>query len=83
MTTTIRQFDPRWAANADTLRRARSLAPPMPVAIQLAHAGRKASSRVPWEGGSLITLDEGGSVDRGDEANAFVVMAAELDAEGG
>ena len=27
---------------------------PMPVAMQLAHAGRKASSRVPWEGGSQI-----------------------------
>lgn len=26
----------------------------MPIAIQLAHAGRKASSRVPWEGGSQI-----------------------------
>jgi len=26
----------------------------MPIAIQLAHAGRKASSRVPWEGGQLI-----------------------------
>ncbi len=26
----------------------------MPIAIQLAHAGRKASSRVPWEGGAQI-----------------------------
>lgn len=48
------------AALADKLARARALAPPMPVAIQLAHAGRKASSRRPWEGGSLITLEEGG-----------------------
>jgi 2,4-dienoyl-CoA reductase-like NADH-dependent reductase (Old Yellow Enzyme family) len=30
------------------------------IAIQLAHAGRKASSRVPWEGGQLIPLPEGG-----------------------
>jgi 2,4-dienoyl-CoA reductase-like NADH-dependent reductase (Old Yellow Enzyme family) len=30
------------------------------IAIQLAHAGRKASSRVPWEGGQLIPLSEGG-----------------------
>ncbi|GAB3771729.1 NADH:flavin oxidoreductase/NADH oxidase [Ramlibacter monticola] len=30
---------------------------PMPVAIQLAHAGRKASSRAPWEGGSQIRPD--------------------------
>ena len=33
---------------------------PVKVAIQLAHAGRKASSRVPWEGGSLIRLDQEG-----------------------
>jgi 2,4-dienoyl-CoA reductase-like NADH-dependent reductase (Old Yellow Enzyme family) len=26
----------------------------MPIAIQLAHAGRKASSRVPWEGGTQV-----------------------------
>ena len=30
----------------------------MPVAIQLAHAGRKASTRVPWEGGGQIRPDE-------------------------
>jgi 2,4-dienoyl-CoA reductase-like NADH-dependent reductase (Old Yellow Enzyme family) len=48
------------AALADKLHRARKLMPPMPVAIQLAHAGRKASSRRPWEGGSLITLEQGG-----------------------
>lgn len=27
----------------------------MPLGIQLAHAGRKASSRAPWQGGALIT----------------------------
>lgn len=27
---------------------------PMPIAIQLAHAGRKASSEVPWRGGKLV-----------------------------
>jgi 2,4-dienoyl-CoA reductase-like NADH-dependent reductase (Old Yellow Enzyme family) len=32
----------------------------MPIAIQLAHAGRKASSHVPWRGGQLIPPDEGG-----------------------
>src|SRR5271163_3582189 len=32
------------------------------VAIQLAHAGRKASCRVPWEGGTLIPPAEGGWV---------------------
>jgi 2,4-dienoyl-CoA reductase-like NADH-dependent reductase (Old Yellow Enzyme family) len=30
------------------------------VAMQLAHAGRKASSHVPWDGGQLIPLAEGG-----------------------
>lgn len=32
----------------------------MPVAIQLAHAGRKASSQVPWEGGQLLSVEQGG-----------------------
>lgn len=32
----------------------------MPIAIQLAHAGRKASTRVPWEGGQSIASDAGG-----------------------
>ncbi|MFP8843598.1 NADH:flavin oxidoreductase/NADH oxidase [Shewanella baltica] len=30
----------------------------MPMAIQLAHAGRKASTRKPWEGGGAIAPDE-------------------------
>src|SRR6187397_2338308 len=30
------------------------------VMIQLAHAGRKASSHTPWDGGQLIPLSEGG-----------------------
>jgi 2,4-dienoyl-CoA reductase-like NADH-dependent reductase (Old Yellow Enzyme family) len=34
---------------------------PIPLAIQLAHAGRKASSRAPWEGGKQIRLGEPGS----------------------
>jgi len=29
-------------------------------AIQIAHAGRKASSQVPWEGGKPIAVDQGG-----------------------
>ena len=32
----------------------------IPIAIQLAHAGRKASSHVPWEGGQLIPVAQGG-----------------------
>src|SRR6476661_2235490 len=30
----------------------------MPIAIQLAHAGRKASSEVPWEGGRQFPPDD-------------------------
>jgi 2,4-dienoyl-CoA reductase-like NADH-dependent reductase (Old Yellow Enzyme family) len=30
----------------------------MPIAIQLAHAGRKASTRRPWEGGTQIPPNE-------------------------
>jgi len=33
----------------------------MPIAIQLAHAGRKASTRVPWEGGGQVPLEEPGA----------------------
>ncbi|WP_043833767.1 NADH:flavin oxidoreductase/NADH oxidase [Muricoccus aerilatus] len=33
---------------------------PMPVAVQLSHAGRKASSRAPWEGGAQIPPDAPG-----------------------
>jgi 2,4-dienoyl-CoA reductase-like NADH-dependent reductase (Old Yellow Enzyme family) len=33
----------------------------MPVAIQLAHAGRKASTEVPWKGGAQILPDHPGS----------------------
>ena len=33
---------------------------PIPIGIQLAHAGRKASSRVPWDGGSQLPADAGG-----------------------
>jgi 2,4-dienoyl-CoA reductase-like NADH-dependent reductase (Old Yellow Enzyme family) len=32
----------------------------MPIAIQLAHAGRKGSSRLPWEGGAQIAPQDGG-----------------------
>jgi 2,4-dienoyl-CoA reductase-like NADH-dependent reductase (Old Yellow Enzyme family) len=34
----------------------------MPIAIQLAHAGRKASSHKPWDGGQQVALDQGGWV---------------------
>src|SRR3954470_20283512 len=32
----------------------------IPVAIQLAHAGRKASTHVPWQGGAQIPVAQGG-----------------------
>ena len=32
----------------------------MPIAIQLGHAGRKASSQLPWEGGQLLAPQAGG-----------------------
>ena len=47
-------------ALGERLAIARKQAPPMPVAIQLAHAGRKGSSQVPWEGGQLIPVTHGG-----------------------
>ncbi len=45
---------------ADTLQRARKLAPHTAVCIQLAHAGRKASSALPWQGGQLLDAAQGG-----------------------
>ena len=32
----------------------------MPLIVQLGHAGRKASSRAPWQGGNCVHLSEGG-----------------------
>jgi 2,4-dienoyl-CoA reductase-like NADH-dependent reductase (Old Yellow Enzyme family) len=32
----------------------------MPIAVQLAHAGRKASTQVPWEGGQTLSPTQGG-----------------------
>ncbi|HEY0879431.1 MAG TPA: NADH:flavin oxidoreductase/NADH oxidase [Zeimonas sp.] len=46
-------------ALAHTLATVRSVSP-VPVGIQLAHAGRKASSARPWEGGRLLDVDAGG-----------------------
>ncbi|MES1971862.1 MAG: NADH:flavin oxidoreductase/NADH oxidase [Pseudomonadota bacterium] len=45
------------AAMARTLESIRRWSP-MPVAIQLGHAGRKASTEVPWHGGHQIALDD-------------------------
>ena len=58
-------------ALGDRLARARRQAPPMPVAIQLAHAGRKGSSRRPWDGGALIPPAAGGWVPLAPSAVAY------------
>jgi 2,4-dienoyl-CoA reductase-like NADH-dependent reductase (Old Yellow Enzyme family) len=47
-------------AMAHTLGRARRLAPPVPVCIQIAHSGRKGSSAQPWHGGMMIDKAHGG-----------------------
>jgi 2,4-dienoyl-CoA reductase-like NADH-dependent reductase (Old Yellow Enzyme family) len=47
------------AALDKTLRAVREYSA-MPIAVQLAHAGRKASTRVPWEGGQSIPAAAGG-----------------------
>ena len=52
----VRTYD----ALATTLARARRIAPPMPVCIQLSHAGRKAASAVPWAGGAQLSAVQGG-----------------------
>lgn len=40
-------------------------------AIQLAHAGRKASTRAPWDGGGPLTLDQGAWIAVGPSPLAF------------
>ncbi len=45
---------------ASTNYGARKLAPATAVCMQLAHAGRKASSAVPWQGGQLLAPEQGG-----------------------
>ena len=52
--------DSTQAALADNLQRARRQAPHVPVCIQISHAGRKASSAAPWNGGMLIAPQDGG-----------------------
>lgn len=44
---------------------------PIPVAVQLGHAGRKASVRAPFEGGALIPLEEGGWITHAPSAVPF------------
>ena len=60
--------DATQAALHDKLERARRQAPPMPVCIQIGHAGRKASSEAPWRGGMLIAPQDGGWLPKGPSA---------------
>jgi 2,4-dienoyl-CoA reductase-like NADH-dependent reductase (Old Yellow Enzyme family) len=53
-------YDRTEQAMGNVLQRARKNAPVMPVCIQLAHAGRKASSAAPLHGGGLLKAGEGG-----------------------
>jgi len=48
------------AAMTRVLQRARAIAPHTAVCIQLAHAGRKASSALPWAGAQLLPPTQGG-----------------------
>ncbi|WP_175874004.1 NADH:flavin oxidoreductase/NADH oxidase [Burkholderia sp. BCC0397] len=41
---------------------------PVRVAMQLSHAGRKASSAAPWEGGQLVPVADGGWLPHGPSA---------------
>jgi 2,4-dienoyl-CoA reductase-like NADH-dependent reductase (Old Yellow Enzyme family) len=49
---------------------------PIAVAMQIAHAGRKASSEVPWKGGQQIPLDKGGWI--ADAPSAVAQKPGEL-----
>ncbi|WP_334188593.1 NADH:flavin oxidoreductase/NADH oxidase [Noviherbaspirillum sp.] len=57
-------------ALADVLAAVRAHSP-MPIAIQLAHAGRKASTRVPWEGGQPVPASAGGWIGSAPSALPF------------
>ena len=64
------------AALTSHLHRARALAPHTAVCIQLAHAGRKASSAVPWQGGQLLHPDAGGWQTLGPSATPHLPQEA-------
>ena len=50
--------DQNEAAFKRVLDAVRAQLPPSNIGVQIGHAGRKASSRRPWEGGALIPLGE-------------------------
>ncbi|MFN5927191.1 MAG: hypothetical protein ACK45X_03635, partial [Roseiflexaceae bacterium] len=47
-------------AMAHVIRFAKSVAPHVTFGVQLAHAGRKASARLPWQTGPQLQIDNGG-----------------------
>src|SRR5690606_26333196 len=51
--------DENEAALAEVVQLLRASSP-IRLAIQLGHAGRKASSAAPWKGGQLIAVEDGG-----------------------
>ncbi|AJC46302.1 oxidoreductase [Xanthomonas sacchari] len=51
-------WDDATEAALDTVLRAVRRWSPMPLGIQLAHAGRKASTHKPWDGGGVIAPDQ-------------------------
>lgn len=77
--------DATQAALHEMLSRARKNAPPVPVCMQISHAGRKASSEVPWRGGMLIAPQDGGWQPLGPSALAHLPQEpapAELSLDG-
>ena len=62
--------DANEAALARTLAGVRTYSD-IPIAIQLGHAGRKASCTAPWEGGNQVALDAGGWETLGPSAVPF------------
>ncbi len=63
------------AALAPVIRLIRSTSP-IKLALQLAHAGRKGSSRAPWEGGKLLSPQLGGWVPEAPSAVAHTADEA-------
>lgn len=62
--------DANEAALAQVLALVRAVSPAK-LAIQLAHAGRKASSRAPWQSGPQLRVDEGGWTPQAPSAVVF------------
>jgi 2,4-dienoyl-CoA reductase-like NADH-dependent reductase (Old Yellow Enzyme family) len=63
--------DENEAALGRVVAAARKLAGPTRLGIQLAHAGRKASTRVPWQGGAPLAANEAPWLTVSSSAEAF------------